>query len=107
MDDRATHAAKAAAAARTQAANVNVVAKAACLAQAAQKKPKARAKAVKSCTRQYGAGIFAQGTGLGRTGQPALRIMRQMPMIGAGRGCSEHAGCGDYAVGKRSVCGCC
>ena len=35
MDDRAAHAAQVAAAARTQAANVNVVAKAACLAQAA------------------------------------------------------------------------
>ena len=93
---------QAATSSRQQAANVKTVAKAACMAQAAQqRKTKARTKAVQGCARQYGAGIFEQGTGLGRTGAAPLIMYRQMPMIGNGHGCSEMAGNGAYRVGQR------
>ena len=101
MPSRPEYQREAAQASRQQAANVNMVAKAACMATASQEKPKNRSRAVQNCTRQYGAGIFAQGTGLGRTGVQPLIVYRQMPMLGAGHGCSEMAGNGAYRTGQR------
>ena len=102
MPSRPDYQREATEASRQQAANVALVAKGACMAKAArEKKEKNRAKAVQNCKRQYGAGIFSQGTGLGRTGITPLIVYRQMPMIGAGHGCSEMAGNGAYRTGQR------
>ena len=57
-----------------------------------------RKRAVARCDELHGGGIFLS-TGLGRTGQHGPHVVQQMPLVGAGVGSSEMAGCGDYTRG--------